>query len=63
MCFRAIIVLSCACLLIACTKHQPSNQTTEQDSVATFVEIVSDEVDTICTATSEKTLAGPPAEI
>ena len=31
--------------------------------MATIVELVSDEVDTICTADSEKALAGPPEEI
>lgn len=62
MCFRAIIVLSCACLLIACTKHQPSNQTTEQDSVATSVELVSDEMDTTCAAIPEEPLQTPIKE-
>lgn len=44
------ILLLCSCVFVGCTKHQPSGQTSEQDSVTTSVELVSDEVDTICAA-------------
>ena len=58
----SFIVLSCVCLLIACTKHQSTDQTTEQDSVVSSVELVSDEADTTCVAAPEEVQQTPIKE-